>query len=86
MESENIDINKIGNQVMQELREVLKEKYPRLRSYLQNNNPDLVKLYDYYYEKAMESPWQIAVEYTYRILRLYAQVKPWANKKAKKLK
>jgi len=76
MESENIDINKIGNQVMQELREVLKEKYPRLRSYLQNNNPDLVKLYDYYYEKAMESPWQIAVEYTYRILRLYAQVKP----------
>jgi len=75
MESENIDINKIGNQVMQELREVLKEKYPRLRSYLQNNNPDLVKLYDYYYEKAMESPWQIAVEYTYRILRLYAQVR-----------
>jgi len=70
-----IDINKIGNQVMQELREVLKEKYPRLRSYLQNNNPDLVKLYDYYYEKAMESPWQIAVEYTYRILRLYAQVR-----------
>jgi len=70
-----IDINKIGNQVMQEIREVLKEKYPKLRAYLQNNNPDLVKLYDYYYEKAMESPWQVAVEYAYRILRLYAQVR-----------
>jgi len=71
-----IDINKIGNQVMQELREVLKEKYPRLRSYLQNNNPDLVKLYDYYFEQSMNAPWQIAVEYAYRILRLYVQVKP----------
>ena len=61
---------------MKEIREVLKEKYPRLRAYLQNNNPDLVKLYDYYFEQSMNASWQIAVEYAYRILRLYVQVRP----------
>ena len=72
----SVDINNVGEETMKEIREVLKEKYPRLRNYLQNNNPELVKLYDYYYEKAMNDIWQVAVEYAYRILRLYVQVRP----------
>ena len=72
----SVDINNVGEETMKEIREVLKEKYPRLRNYLQNNHPDLVKLYDYYFEQSMNAPWQIAVEYAYRILRLYVQVRP----------
>jgi len=72
----SVDINKVGEETMKEIREVLKEKYPRLRNYLQNNHPDLVKLYDYYFEQSMNASWQIAVEYAYRILRLYVQVRP----------
>jgi hypothetical protein len=72
----SLDINKIGEETIKEIREILKEKYPKLRIYLQNNQPELVKLYDYYYEQSMTAQWQVAVEYAYRILRLYVQVRP----------
>jgi hypothetical protein len=72
----SVDINKIGEETMKEIREILKEKYPKLRSYLQINHPELVKLYDYYFEQSMTTQWQIAIEYAYRILRLYVQVRP----------
>jgi len=70
------DINEVGNTVIKEIREKLVKVYPTVIQYLLKNHPELIKIYDYYYEKAMSERWQIATEYAYRILRLYAQVKP----------
>jgi len=72
----SVDINKLGNSVIKEIRETLVKVYPKLRNYLQDNHPELITIYNYYYKKAMESEWQVAIEYAYRILRLYVQVRP----------
>jgi len=69
-----IDLNKIGETTMEEIRGILAKIYPKLREYLQKNHPYLVAIYDYYYERAMSERWQIAIEYAYRILRIYLEI------------
>jgi len=71
----SVDINELGNSVIKEIRETLVKVYPAVIQYLQSNHPELIQIYDYYYEKAMKEDWILAMEYAYRILRVYVEIK-----------
>jgi len=71
----SVDINELGNSVIKELRQTLVKVYPTVIQYLQSNHPELITIYEYYYEKAMKEDWHIAIEYAYRILRVYVEIK-----------
>jgi len=71
----SVDINKLGEETIKEIRQTLVKIYPTVIQYLQSNHPELIQIYNYYYKKAMESEWQIAIEYAYRILRVYVEIK-----------
>jgi hypothetical protein len=59
-----------------DIRERLREIYPKLREYLQQNSPVLLPLYEHYYQQAMYHPNPIvASEYAYRIFRAYVNLK-----------
>jgi hypothetical protein len=59
-----------------DIREKLKEIYPKLQEYLQQNKPELLPLYEHYYQQAMYHPNPtIASEYAYRIFRTYVSLK-----------
>jgi len=71
----SVDINKLGEETIKEIRQTLVKIYPTVIQYLLKNHPELIQIYNYYYKKAMESEWQIAIEYAYRILRVYVEIK-----------
>jgi hypothetical protein len=59
-----------------EIRERLKEIYPKLQGWLLENRPELAYIYETYYQQAMYNPDPyIASEYAYRIFRAYLSIK-----------
>jgi hypothetical protein len=61
---------------IKEIREQVKQVYPALRHYLERNKPELVYLYERYYQEALYNPnVEIASEYAVRIFRAYLSIK-----------
>jgi hypothetical protein len=69
-------VEEIGKELIKDIRKDLEQIYPKLKEYLQNNRPELLYLYEDYYQKAMYNPDPyIASEYAYRIFRAYISLK-----------
>jgi hypothetical protein len=63
---------------IKEIREQVKQVYPKLKEYLERNKPELVYLYETYYQKALYEPnIEIASEYAIRIFRAYLGIKEY---------
>jgi glucose-6-phosphate isomerase len=61
---------------IKEIREQVKDVYPKLRSYLEENRPELIKLYEVYYQEALHNEnIEIASEYAVRIFKAYLSIK-----------
>jgi hypothetical protein len=59
-----------------DIRERLKEIYPKLQEWLLENKPELSYIYEYYYQQALNHPDPfIASEYAYRIFRAFVSIK-----------
>jgi excinuclease UvrABC helicase subunit UvrB len=68
--------NELKKQIIVEIRKQLEQIYPELKEYLQNNKPELLYLYEDYYQKAMYDPNPyISSEYANRIFRAYLSIK-----------
>jgi site-specific DNA-adenine methylase len=72
----NMAAKEIGEYFIKDIRKDLEKVYPKLKEYLQNNRPELLYLYEDYYQKAMyhHDPF-IASEYAARIFRAYLSIK-----------
>jgi hypothetical protein len=69
-------VEEIGKELIKDIRKDLEQIYPKLKEYLERNQPNLLALYEYYYQKAMYNPNPfIASEYATRIFRAYLSIK-----------
>jgi hypothetical protein len=69
-------VEEIGKELIKDIRKDLEQIYPKLKEYLERNQPNLLALYEDYYQKAMYNPDPfIASEYAYRIFRAYVSLK-----------
>jgi hypothetical protein len=66
----------LGKMVIEEIRKDLEKVYPELKEWLEKNKPELLYLYEDYYQKAMYDPNPyISSEYANRIFRAYLSIK-----------
>jgi hypothetical protein len=66
----------LGKIVIEEIRKDLEKVYPKLKEWLEKNKPELLYLYEDYYQKAMYDPNPyISSEYANRIFRAYLSIK-----------
>jgi len=70
----NVEVKQLIKEEMVKIREKVKKVYPYVKQYLEKHNPELIILYDDYYKKVMEADPVVAMEYAYRILRLYVEI------------
>jgi hypothetical protein len=68
-------MSEVAEYFIMDIREKLKKIHPKLQEWLLENKPELVYIYEYYYQQAMNHPDPyIASEYAYRIFRTFVEI------------